>query len=529
MKVKIKTDAGAREIACEPGARLDDVILSAGVLLDRPCGGKGTCGKCRVKAAGLLSEPGAVELKHLSGSERDSGVRLACQARATGDVEVELGSAAIFTDKTFSIGADLEAVKGDFGLAIDLGTTTVAAFLAGLDDGRVYAGNACLNRQAKFGAEVMSRLFTEEKKGGLSEPAWSSAREAAAGLGLAAAVRARVKRVAVVGNSAMHHLMLGLPVKTLLRSPFTPHRLDAMEAPAGPLMQLFPAVREARFPPLLGGFAGSDALACLVYFGLGRDSENALALDLGTNGEVMLATPGRIVVASTAAGPAFEGVNISCGMRAMPGAITSVKWEQGAFLLRTVGGAPAIGLAGSGLLSAVRTLCELEVIEPSGRIRDAAPMIEVESGMKRVALSESVFITQADVRELQKAKAAVRAAVEILLARCGLSAVDLDRIILTGSFGGRLDPQDMLRLGVMPEAPRDRILSIANGAGMGAAMMLDDDNFEEARELARRVEHVELNLDPGFMDRYVAHMVLSGNDAAARAGAEESMMKEVLA
>ncbi|HUT52829.1 MAG TPA: ASKHA domain-containing protein [bacterium] len=528
MKITIKTGAGVTGIACDEGARLDDVILSAGVMLDRPCGGRGTCGKCRVRADGGLSGVSACELKNLSERERAAGTRLACQTRVQGNAAVELDAAAVSTDKTFSTGVDLETVGGEFGLAIDLGTTTVAAFISGLDDGKVYAGNAVLNRQARYGAEVMGRMLAQERAGGLADAAWSSAVEAAAGLGLSERTRGRVTRAVVVGNSAMHHLMLGLPVDTLLRSPFTPHALGAVDAGTGPLTELFPAIEDVRFPPLLGGFAGSDPLACLLYFGLGRDGENALALDLGTNGEVMLATRGKTLVASTAAGPAFEGVNISCGMRASAGAVTAAQWEGGAFKLTTVGGGAARGLAGSGLLSAVRALVELGVIEPSGRMGEAsgaAPPVIIKDGVKRVALGADVFITQTDVRELQKAKAAVRAAVEVLLRRGRLRASELDRIILTGSFGGRLDPDDLLALGVLPGAPRGRIHSIANGAGMGAAMMLDAENFARALELGAQVEHVELNLDPGFMDRYISHMVLA-QEHAVMAGPERSIMKE---
>jgi len=512
MKIKIKTLDGFFEADAEAGTRLDDLVLSSGILLDRPCGGKGSCGKCRVKVSGEVSGFTECELKHLSPEDRDAGRRLACQARAQGDVEIEIEAGAVFTDKTFSIGADLSEVAGPLGLAFDLGTTTVAAFLVGLESGKVYAGNATLNEQAAFGAEVMSRLSVAEKDpGSLADSIWNSALVAASGLGLSGEVRSRVTRAVAVGNSAMHHLALGLSISSLLRSPFEPETKAPMEAPLHPLSSLFPELTQIYFAPLIGGFVGSDALSCLAYFGLGREGEAALAIDLGTNGEILLAAGNRVLAASTAAGPAFEGVNISCGMRAIPGAVTEVKWDAAnGFDLRTIGGEAPRGLSGSGLLSAVRLLRDLDVIETSGRITDSVSAIGVEvrkdDDTKKIILAPGVFISQHDVRELQKAKGAVRAAVEILLERCGVSASDLSRVILTGSFGGRLDPADVLGLGVIPKVKKSRIYSIPNGAGMGAAMMLDDDLFKEAVELAARVEHVELNLDRDFMDRYITSM-----------------------
>lgn len=515
MKVTIKTPDHVIELDCEAGARLDDLILSSGILLDRPCGGRGTCGKCRVKAAGGFSEPSGPEVECISPEDLEAGVRLACLARVEGDAEVEIESGAMFTDKTFTTGADPLSESGDFGLAIDLGTTTAAAFLVGLESGRVYAGNATLNQQAAHGAEVMSRIAVAEKESEtLSDCAWSSIRLAASGLGLEEDICSRVTKAVCVGNSAMHHLALGLSIASLIRSPFEPSTKETTQSPPGALASLFPKLKEIRFPPLIGGFVGSDALACLAFFGLGRQGEAALAIDLGTNGEVMVAKGGRILAASAAAGPAFEGVNISCGMRAVAGAITSVRWERGHGLaFNTIGNDAPRGLSGSGLLSAVRLLRDLGAIESSGRIREKSPTPGIEiietDGKRKIVLADGVWIGQDDVRELQKAKGAVRAAVEILLLRLGLNALELGRVILTGSFGGSLESADVLGLGIIPEVPKGRIYSIPNGAGMGAAMMLDDECFDETGEMAARVEHIELNLDRDFMDRYVTNMILA--------------------
>ncbi len=513
MRVKIETGSGSFIIEAEPGARLDDLILSAGILLDRPCGGRGKCGKCAVRAKGALSPVSRAERDLLTDSRIESGYRLACLASAESDCEVQVEAGTVLTDKTFQTGEDPAADLGPLGLAIDLGTTTVGVFLARASDGKVYAGASTLNRQAPVGAEVMSRLAAaEEDPRSLMDMAWDGVIEAASLLGLDEKARLMVRTANLVGNSAMHHLALGLPIQKLVRSPFEPHSVKASEVDAGGLKEMFPSLERVCLPPLIGGFVGSDALACIVYFGLGRGNETALVLDLGTNGEVMLASGGEIMVASTAAGPAFEGVNIEKGVRAVPGAVTGVSISEGALRLDSIGGLEPMGLTGSGLISAVKALRDLGLIDESGALcpdNGGSVSLEEKEGVKRVMLSREVWISQLDVRELQKAKGAVRAAIEILLNKSDKRPADLERVILTGSFGGRLDPRDVLSLGVLPEVRAGVIRSIPNGAGMGAAIMLEPERAREAEITAARALHVELSLDPLFMDRYVSNMRLS--------------------
>jgi uncharacterized 2Fe-2S/4Fe-4S cluster protein (DUF4445 family) len=268
-------------------------------------------------------------------------------------------------------------------------------------------------------------------------------------------------------------------------------------------------------PPLIGGFVGSDALACLAYFGFDHPPGPMAAIDLGTNGEVMITDGRRIVAGSTAAGPAFEGVNISCGTRAVDGAIVGVHFDGRELVFDTIGDEPPVGLTGSGLLSLVHELRRADVIDPTGRILPDAPpfagrMGEDAHGARRIPLTPDCHLglSQWDVRELQKAKGAIRAAVDILLAQLDLGAEDLERVILTGSFGGQMDIEAVLSLGMIPPVRREAVAAIPNGAGLGAAMFLSDAGFALGEELAARAEQIDLDLAPDFNARYVNAMAL---------------------
>jgi uncharacterized 2Fe-2S/4Fe-4S cluster protein (DUF4445 family) len=513
VKVTIHLPDTDIQTSARSGDLLADIILAAGIIFDRPCAGQGKCGKCRVEARGELSPVTDAEKKHLSQEEQDNHIRLACQTRILGDVDVTVQAGAVHTDKIFGAEVDPDRLPGDLGLAIDLGTTTVGAFLVTLEECRVHAGYAVLNQQISYGAEIISRMAAAEsgKAEELKSLARESIHEAIEGLKIKKKARRRIRRAVVVGNTAMHHLALGLPVGQLIRMPFQPYSHDVLSAEDGFLGKGFSQNIPVRFPPVIGGFVGTDALACLLYFGF-ENTESAkeqdeaiIAVDLGTNGEVMVTDGRKTMVTSTAAGPAFEGVNISCGMRALPGAIISADTnERGQLKLDTIENADPRGIAGSGLLSLVKLFVKTGRISKSGRI--------IEPGCRernRIDLSPEVYLSQEDIRELQKAKAAVRAALDTLLERQNLRPDKIRRFILTGSFGGRVPVDDAIELGIIPPVPRDAVHSIPNGAGMGAALMLDEENFERAVALSKKAEHIELNMDREFMDRFIESMKLS--------------------
>ena len=266
---------------------------------------------------------------------------------------------------------------------------------------------------------------------------------------------------------------------------------------------------------MIGGFVGSDALACLAYFGFDDPPGPMAAIDLGTNGEVMVTDGDRILTASTAAGPAFEGVNISCGSRAVDGAITKVEFIGGKMELTTIADAPPLGLTGSGLLSAIAECRQSGIIDEGGRINPPktgnSDLVQSDNRVYRVVISkeENIFLSQMDVRELQKAKGAIRAAMDILMDQLDLQPADLERVILTGSFGGEVDIDAILELGLIPPVKRQSVETVANGAGFGAAMFLTEEGFAHGEELAQKASQVDLDQDANFYDFYIEGMKLA--------------------
>lgn len=517
IKVAVSYGSEVRSVVVEEKALLGGAIIATGLPFEQPCGGRGTCGKCKVLAEGKLTAPDELERKHLSETELSVGYRLACRAQVLGHTSVKLAPIVVYSNKIFHATNVYEQEGIPLGLAIDLGSTTVAAFLVTLTNGKVCAGAAALNHQTVFGADVISRL-AEADQGGeyaerLSMLAQVSITQAIDALKLSSRVKNRIRKVVIVGNCAMHHLLLRYPVNTLTVLPFQPHSTQTVRG------ELFhgtvPPQAEVYLPPLIGGFVGSDALACLAYFGFDRAPDPIVAIDLGTNGEVMVTDGKRILTASTAAGPAFEGVNISCGTRAVDGAIVGVKVqaEDNSFTFTTIADQAPVGLTGSGLLSLVNELRQVGVIDPSGRFVSDHPTFgerigKDDNGMRRIALTDetennSLYLTQQDVRELQKAKAAIRATTEILLNQLGLQTSDLQRVILTGSFGSQLDVKAVLGVGMIPPVESNIIETPANGAGLGAALFLNDEEFARGEKIATMAKQIDLDLDPDFNTRFI--------------------------
>ena len=566
------TDANTPSIQANADETALDAMMRAGESLCAPCAGRGICGKCRIIARGELTAPADAERDHLSPDELAAGVRLACQARIAGDVTIQAagpgpsdawrdiaGSANILL-QTRGFGparsrlserepqqqprpcSQLHRQPADLAVALDIGTTTLVAYLVDCSTGLIKDAAGALNPQATHGADLISRIAFSETPGG-PETLRREATQAADDLVRVLLQRSGVsgddvKWVGAVGNTCMHHLFLGIPAGGLGRIPYAASVLDTgvMSALSAGLTSVNP---EAGFffLPNIAGFVGSDALAVALVAGMDECSRPTLAIDIGTNGEILLAANGRILACSAAAGPAFEGVNISYGTIAAQGAIDWVGFAgpppHGDIEIHVIGNIEPHGICGSGLISLVAALRRAGLVSEAGAFEPEA--IDPESPLARriatdpgpggiefivrdpgdVALPHGiaparVALTQRDIRELQLAKAAIRAGAEALIAKAGIRAADIEQIVLAGAFGTYLDTYAAQAIGLLPGAPQARITALGNAAGEGAALAVAScDAYREARRLARIIEHVELGADPRFMQVFADSMLLA--------------------
>jgi len=467
----------------QAGTPLKDLLFPYGV--EFPCGGKGRCRGCRVRVLDGAIEPKPEEAAILTPAEIREGWRLACRATADQDCVLEIAQfeAAILADHSrFRFKA-----RSGQGVAIDLGTTTIVAQLLDLPSAKVLAVRAGLNPQAAFGADIMSRVQFALQGGDLTTPIRRRLAQMIDELEPAGA-----PDVVVVGNTVMHHLCCGLDVTPLSHYPFETPYLDAARVDLGNGVA-------ALFLPNLGSFVGSDILAGILATGLHESDEPCALIDLGTNGEIVVGNRRRMVCASTAAGPAFEGGRISMGMRAQTGAIAEVSTNGHAFRCSVIGGGAARGICGSGLVDAVAAALDLGLIHPSGRLVDGV-----------ISLVDGVCINQADVRELQLAKGAIAAGIGILVRRWGIRIEEISRVYLAGAFGNYINRTSARRIGLLP-FPEEKVEAAGNTALRGAKIAL----FEESRdfsELRARIEHIPLGSDPEFQENFVASLAFPVGD-----------------
>lgn len=406
-----------------------------------------------------------------------------------------------------------------FAVAFDLGTTTIAASLVDLAGGARVAALAGMNPQRAWGADVLARL-----EAGLA-PDTLAAMQQAAGEELermalellhgAGAGEEELHGIALAGNTAMEQILLGLPVERLIHPPYLPISKEARRVSTRELgwYRDFPAY----LFPLPGGFVGGDLVAFLFSRTLAEKGPT-LYLDLGTNGEMALCDGERVLATSAAAGPAFEGGNLACGMAALPGAVSGVQIEGERVTLKTVGGVPPRGICGSGVLECVAELRDCGVLDPSGRLRPAAEIesnlanrvIEV-SGVPSFLLyrdaSRSVYLSQEDIRALQLAKGALRAGMEILLSHAGLSLDSLAEVVLTGSFGAVLSPEVLKKVGVFTEKMVVITGFARDGALAGVERFLaEKEGAATVQELAGRVRVIPLSGTPSFERVFLARL-----------------------
>ena len=470
-----------------PPQPVSAVLAAAGLSPQQPCGGRGVCGKCAVTLSGSVSEPNA--------AERRAGARLACQAVLTGDAEVRLPidrpMEQIAADGALTLRA-ARPMEGRYGAAADIGTTTVVLKLFDLKTGACVGEAGMLNPQTAVAADVMGRIGAALQ--GALPALRAQIRGALASL-LQTACRGAgiepesVSSAVVTGNTTMLYLLTGRSPEPLSHAPFEADCLfDELRTEEG---------RAVYLPPCMHAFVGADITCAVLAAGQCDSGAVSLLCDIGTNGELALWKDGTLWVTSTAAGPAFEGAGISCGCGSVRGAIDRVWAQDDMLCAHTIGGAPAVGVCGSGLIDAVAAGLSLELIDETGAM-------ELDS----LALRDGIALQPADIRAVQLAKAAIAAGIETLLETAGVAPEAVETFYIAGGFGSHLNAGSAAAIGLIPEAlvPRSRVLGNAALSG-AAALLLDTALQARVRAIAGCARHVNLGGNPRFNEHYMEQML----------------------
>lgn len=407
------------------------------------------------------------------------------------------------------------------GLAVDLGTTKIAAYLVNLETGQTLSARGLMNPQIAYGEDVVSRMayarqgpsYAERLQGVVVE----ALNQALAGM-VAEVDRGTgdVVEAVVVGNTAMHHLFLRLPVEQLAQAPYVPAVTSALDVKAREVgLDIAPGAY-IHLLPNIAGYVGADHVAMLLATGVTQAEGTVLALDIGTNTEICLNHRGRLTSVSCASGPAFEGAHIKHGMRAAEGAIERVRLADHRVEYQTIGGAEPVGLCGSGILDCLAELYREGIIDARGRMGEHPRVRNGDDGREFVLVSEeeragrpAITITQKDIRELQLAKGAIRAGIEVLLEAQGITAQEIEQVIIAGAFGTYISVESAIGIGMLPSLPVERFRQVGNAAGTGARMaLISRGKRSEAQAIARRVGYLELAAEPHFMLTFARAMSL---------------------
>lgn len=434
-----------------------------------------------------------------------------------------------------------DTTRSLYGMAFDIGTTTVVGYLVDLATGKEVAASSCLNPQRAYGEDLVSRLsFVQERADGLAvlqgEIISTLNRLAGEAARQAGVEPSEIYEVVLAGNVVMHHLLLGIDPSSLARAPYRPVVCDAVEVPAGELGLAFGPQAQAHVLPNVSGFVGADMVATMLTVLPHESPDMMLVIDLGTNGEIALGSRDRVLVCSTAAGPAFEGARIRNGMRAARGAIDRITIDSDVHC-HVLGGGTAAGICGSGLLDAVAQMLGAGILSPTGRLL-GADRLPADVGARlrsrlcgaarpgdefRFVLSplpaangdQEIAITQQDIRELQLAKGAIYAGIQVLKKELGIEDSDIQQVVLAGAFGSFVSPASACSIGLIPPVPLERVRAVGNAAGLGAQLaLISTVERRAAAAIARRSEHIQLSGRSDFQEIFMQSLHFPGRKTA---------------
>lgn len=576
------------EVMVDEGTTLLEAEIKAGLHPDAPCGGKGTCGKCLVnviegepkgvqkacltKVTSDMTINAQASAKHsilLDGVKRQISIapsikslNIAVDKCIIGDshsdwFRLKKAVAKAIDIPIESIPMSLPVVSNLYQflqdndyvinvvmcenriltlrvaddpiylMAFDIGTTTIVGYLLDAKTGKEIAVSSMLNPQSQFGADVIERSnyslangvdnLSSLVRGALNDLIDSACKKAEI-------TPEEIYMISVVGNTCMHHLFAGISPGALVHSPYNPSVSESMYLPASHYGIHINKVGQIMLLPNIAGFVGADTVGVLLATEFDTLDKMSLMIDIGTNGEMVMGTKDRMIACSTAAGPAFEGAKIACGMRGAKGAIDHLTFEGTKLSYSTIDNAKPIGLCGSGLMDAVTILLENGIIDEMGRLMDPDEFeteVAIANSSRIVMLGERnkvfmlateeesgngqpVYLSQKDIREVQLAKSAMAAGITLLADTLGIEINDIQQIMIAGAFGNYMNPHSACALGMIPSELEDRIVPIGNAAGEGSKIaILNQKEFHRSERIARGCEFLELATHPDFQDCYV--------------------------
>jgi uncharacterized 2Fe-2S/4Fe-4S cluster protein (DUF4445 family) len=434
----------------------------------------------------------------------------------------EQGLVAVIRDKREIIGLQKGVEERLFGIAFDMGTTTVVGYVMDLHSGERISVVSAINPQIPHGDDVISRIsFCQQEPGGLEKLRSDMVQclnklitEASSHAGINPS---QIVEMTVAGNTAMHHFFLGLDPQYLTMAPYTPVLTDAQDVKAQDLRIKIGPSAYVHLLPLKAGFVGSDAVACILATGIHRKKATTLLIDLGTNGEILLGNKERLLCCSTAAGPAFEGGHVMWGMRAATGAIERVRIDPTTFdvTLKTIDGAHPIGICGSGIISAVAEMIRAGIVLGKGNFKESIQSSRLRQGdagwefvlawSHEAGAEQDIVVTQKDVAELQMAKSAIYAGATLLMEIFG--AESIQKVLLAGAGGNYVDPLDAGTIDLFPSGTTAKVIGVGNAAGHGSCLaLLDKYKRKEAERIAKKAQYIELAATERFQELFVSSM-----------------------
>lgn len=510
-EVVVHRGAETKTILVKEGESLLDAFIRQEIYISAPCGGKGRCGKCGIQVLNGNTWISDEDKKIYSEEELDAGWRLSCCLYPTEELEVSVSQSdeSLFeavgeTENTEESGTE----ESFYHVAVDIGTTTIAMSLIGGESGKVFHTVTSVNSQRAYGADVISRIQAsvdgkkEELKKSIQKDLQDSMEKLLKETGVSGE---DVGKIVIGGNTTMGHLLMGYDCDTLGVFPFTPVNIDFIKGTEEILGTDRFGKKEVILLPGISTYVGGDIVSGMYAYDFTEKEDVCMFIDLGTNGEMGIGNKEKILVTSTAAGPAFEGGNITWGMGSVPGAICSVKLEGTEAEVKTIRDEAPQGICGTGVVETAAELVREEIVDETGALDedyfdDGFPLAKTPDG-------KEIVFTQKDVREIQLAKAAVRAGVETLLLRYGIKKEEVSKVYLAGGFGYKLNTDKAIAIGMIPEEWADRIVAVGNSSLSGACKYLKDENGDKTIEkLVSISEEVNLSADKEFNEFYMNEM-----------------------